>query len=109
MHLEALYFVCGRPYHSAECDSPNNNEEVDENQWDCPANQSDTQSIPTKQMCLSSVPLINVRTELIRLIILDLTLALSCIVPPKPGSFCVEPHPTVAHCQSLKYAMRGAC
>ena len=42
-----------------------------------------------------SVLLISVRTELIRLIILYLTLVLSCI-PPKDCSCCdADPHPTV--------------
>ena len=40
------------------------------------------------------VLLINVLTELIRLINFALTLALSGPPPPKEGSFCVEPHPT---------------
>lgn len=40
--------------------------------------------------------LINVRTELIRLIIFDLMLVLSCMPPPKEGSDCWdEPQPTV--------------
>lgn len=37
----------------------------------------------------------SVRTELMRLIILDLILVLSCM-PPKAGSCCVDPHPTFA-------------
>lgn len=41
----------------------------------------------------SSILLINVLTELIKLIIFALMLALSCM-PPKAGSFCVDPHPT---------------
>lgn len=36
----------------------------------------------------------SVRTELIKLINLALTLVLSCTLPPNAGSFCVDPHPT---------------
>lgn len=39
------------------------------------------------------VLLMSVRTELMRLIVLDFTLVLSCR-PPKAGSCCEEPHPT---------------
>jgi hypothetical protein len=48
-------------------------------------------------MCKVYSLLINVRTELIRLIVFALTLAPSCALPPpKEGSFCAAlPQPTV--------------
>lgn len=39
--------------------------------------------------------LINVLTELIKLIVLAFILALSCEPCPNEGSFCTEPHPTI--------------
>jgi hypothetical protein len=87
---------------SAEGHGPDDDEDVEEDERNCftPNSQYSIASgcaCPVRSGRTGGNSLrINVRTELIRLIVLAFTLAPSCAPPPKEGSFCAAlPQPTV--------------